>query len=243
MGISKDKQQQLRAAKGEKGKKKIREERRATRAGRAQASLAAAGGLSIRTTNVANFSNQQQLVFRYRSNATNSALSALGTGAVHGLPASSCSPASQAQPAAITPRPHSNPSRQTFSARIAAAAARRPRGRHHKRSWVPSQKERLSRRETFREFTGLPLAALGVGHNLGGSVAPDIVGNWPAEVLGKELLGSDDEEEEDMEDDDDDDDDGDDEEMKDGDYDSEIYDSDGNEWASLGVNMKEGISL
>lgn len=149
---------------------------------------------------------------------------------------------SQAPPNDNNSRPHAT-SQQPFAARIAAVAARRIGGRHHRRSRVPSQKERLSRRSVFRDLTGVPLAALGLGHNLGGSVAADIVGNWPSEVLGEELLGSDDEEEEDMEDDDEgteDVEDDDDEEMADVGYDSDIYDSDGNEWAALGVNMKEG---
>lgn len=90
------------------------------------------------------------------------------------------------------------------------------------------------------------MAALGIGHDLRGSVAADIVGNWPSEVLGEELLGSDDEEEEDMEDDDErteDIEDDEDKEMTDVGYDSDIYDSDGNEWAVLGVNMMEGRPL
>ncbi|KAJ8067536.1 hypothetical protein OCU04_004877 [Sclerotinia nivalis] len=148
--------------------------------------------------------------------------------------------AAESQTAAAASRLRAvGPQRPSFNQRIAAAVARHTPGRHrHKRAHQPHQKQRLSQRERFRELTGLPLGNLSLGHNLGGSVAPDIVGNWPAEVLGEELVGSDEEEEEDMEDDDDEDYDEDDDMEDVADYDSEIYDSDGNEWASLGVNMK-----
>lgn len=101
----------------------------------------------------------------------------------------------------------------------------------------------MSRRSIFRELTGVPLAAFGLSHNLGGYFAADIVDNWPSEVLGEELPDSDDKEEEYMEYDDEgveDVEDDDDEEMVDVGYDLDIYDSDGTEWAAFGVNMKEG---
>ncbi|KAF7920583.1 uncharacterized protein EAE97_011476 [Botrytis byssoidea] len=231
MDITKEKQQQPRAAKAQKGKKAVREERHATRAARGQAAPAAAPGVSFATPS-ANLPTEQELVFRPRVTLSNTASSSsFGTNPAPGSAlAPSTTQVSQADNA--TP-PTPNAYRAPFAARIAAVAARRPNGRHHKKSRVPSQKERLSRRAAFRELTSVPLAALGIGLNLGGAIAPDIVGNWPAEVLGDELLGSDDEEEDDMEDDDD-------EEMEDIQYDSDIYDSDGNEWAALGVNMKEG---
>ncbi|TGO16567.1 hypothetical protein BTUL_0026g00190 [Botrytis tulipae] len=239
----KERQQQLRAAKGAKGKKVIREERRAARAG---SSLAQGSSSSSSATappfgaSTVDFSAQQQLVFRPRVTATDPAVSTLAaSAAASGFAVPSTN---QALPADDASRSNAA-SQQPFAARIAAVAARRTGGRHHRRSRVPSQKKRLSRRSVFRDLTGVPLAALGLGHNLGGSVAADIVGNWPSEVLGEELLGSDDEEEEDMEDDDEateDIEDDDDEDMADVGYDSDIYDSDGNEWAALGVNMKEG---
>ncbi|KAF7898112.1 hypothetical protein EAF00_004558 [Botryotinia globosa] len=210
MDITKEKQQQLRAAKAQKGKKAMREERGATRAARGQGAPAAVPGVSFATPS-ASLPTEQELVFRPTV-------------------APSTTQVSQADNA--TP-PTPNAYRAPFAAKIAAVAARLPNGRHHKRSRVPSQNERLSRRAAFRELTSVPLAVLGLGLNLGGTIAPDIVGNWPAEFLGDELLGSDDEEEDNMEDDDV-------EEMEDVQYDSDIYDSDGNEWAALGVNMKEG---
>ncbi|KAF5876893.1 uncharacterized protein Bfra_001248 [Botrytis fragariae] len=244
----KERQQQLRAAKGAKGNNVIREERRAARAGicepntisklqtLAQDSSSSAAGSSFGVT-TADLSAQQQLVFLTAPNASPSTLDASVAVVSFATPSTN-----QAPPADNASRSHAT-SQQPFAARIAAVAARRTGGRHHRRSRVPSQKERLSRRIVFRDLTGVPLAALGLSHNLGGSVAADIVGNWPSEVLGEELLGSDDEEEEDMKDDDEgieDMEDDDDEEMPDVRYDSDIYDSDGNEWAALGVNMKEG---
>ncbi|TGO50035.1 hypothetical protein BOTNAR_0408g00110 [Botryotinia narcissicola] len=239
MNITKEKQQQLRAAKAQKGKKAMRE-RRATRAARGsmipgQAAPAAAPGVSFATPS-AHLPAEQELVFRPRVTPSNTASSS--SFGINAAPGSDLTPSTtQVSQADNGTPPTPNAYRAPFAARIAAVAARRPNGRHHKRSRVPSQKKRLSRRTAFRELTSVPLAALGLGLNLGGTIAPDIVGNWPAEVTGDELLGSDDEEEDDMEDDDDDDDD---EEMEDVQYDSDIYDSDGNEWAALGVNMKEG---
>ncbi|KAF7954129.1 hypothetical protein EAE96_005261 [Botrytis aclada] len=245
MDITKEKQQQLREAKAKKGKKAVREERRATRAGRGQRLPAPAADVSFGEPS-ANFSTEQEFVFRPRGDlkpphrlhhdTLNPLDSSSGIGAA---PGSSLDPSTtQVSQADTATLPTPSAYRKPFAARIAAVAARRPNGRHHKRSRVPSQKERLSRRAALRELTSVPLAALGLGLNFGGTIAPDIVGNWPAEVLGDELLASDDEEEDDMEDDDDDDDE--DEEMEDVQYDSDIYDSDGNKWAALGVNMKEG---
>ncbi|TGO36223.1 hypothetical protein BHYA_0131g00010 [Botrytis hyacinthi] len=210
----KERQQQLRAAKGAKGKKVIREERRAARAALAQGSSSSVAGPSFGAATF-DFSAQQQLVFRPRVTATDPAASILFSSAAAGDFAAPST--NEAPPADDASRSHAV-SQQTFAARIAAVAARCTGGCHNRRSRVPNQKERLSRRSVFRDLAGVPLAALGLGHNIGGSVAADIVGNWPSEVLGEELLGSDDEEEEDMEDDDD--------EMADVGYHSDIYDSD-----------------
>ncbi|KAB8288456.1 hypothetical protein EYC80_010121 [Monilinia laxa] len=193
MGISKEKRERLRAAKGQKGKKMIKEERRATRAVHAPA------------TNPRSFVRSP-------------------------TPPAAAAPS---QPDTTSSLPQAKAPQASFSARIADAAAQTP-GRHrHKRASAPSQTERLSKRETFRELTGIPLANLGLGLSLEGSIAPDIVVNWLAEALGEELRDSDDEEEdEDMEDDDED------EGIEDQRYDSEVCDSYGNEWAALGVKMK-----
>ncbi|KAG4033922.1 hypothetical protein MFRU_004g04180 [Monilinia fructicola] len=239
MRFTKEKQEQLRAAKEKKGKKVIQEERRAHRAVRAQESMSAAA--AVNPADTAPFAASQVLQPGRR------AIQSRGSSG-HQLsrlyPQPHCC---RPVPASYNfPCPTTKAHQASFSERIVAAAAKTP-GRHrHKRASAPSQSERLSKRGTFRELTGLPLANLGLGLNLGGSIAPDIIGNWPAEALGKELYGSDDDEDEDMGDDGDDDDDDDDddedededEEMENQGYDSEVYDSDGNEWAALGVKMK-----
>ncbi|TEY32465.1 hypothetical protein BOTCAL_0729g00010 [Botryotinia calthae] len=189
-------QGQLRAGKGVKGNRAIREERRAAQAvlsgnersancsaAQAQGSSAAAADSFFGAT-TAEHSAQQQLVFRPRVTDTNPVTST--SGATAGTDSFIAPSTNQAPQADNFSRPSTTTFQQAFSARIAAVAARRTGGRHHKRSRVPNQKE----------------PAFGLRHNLGGSVAADIVGNWPSEVLGEELLGSDDEEEEDMEDDD-----------------------------------------
>ncbi|EMR88383.1 hypothetical protein BcDW1_3006 [Botrytis cinerea BcDW1] len=248
----KERQEQLRAAKGVKGKRVIIEKKRAARAGKcesrsssklhtlAQGSFAAAADSFFGAITSEN-SVQQQLVFLPRVTASNLATSNFGATAGTG---SFVAPSSnQAPQTDNSSRPSTTTSQQAFPARIAAVAARRTGGRHHKRSRVPNQKERLSRRSIFRELTSVPLAAFGLSHNLGGYVAADIVDNWPSEVLGEELPDSDDKEEEYMEYDDEgveDVEDDDDEEMVDVGYDLDIYDSDGTEWAAFGVNMKEG---
>ncbi|KAF7908769.1 uncharacterized protein EAF01_004524 [Botrytis porri] len=243
----KERQQQLRAAKGE-GKDEfislqfsgVTKKELMYYAALVQSFPSSSAADSSFGATTADFSAPQQLVFRPRVTATTPAASNFSDSVASGGFAATST--SQAPPADNASRLHAT-SQQPFSARIAAVAARRTGGRHHKRSRVPSQKERLSRRSVFRELTGVPLAALGLGQKIGGSVAADIIGNWPSEVLGEELLGSDDEEEEDIEDDEEeaeDVEDNEDEEMVDVGYDSDIYDSDGNEWAALGVNMKEG---
>lgn len=108
----------------------------------------------------------------------------------------------------IAAAPRSRPRAKTSRKNSAAPAARRTGGHHHKRASVPCEKERLSRRQTFRQLTGIPLANLGLGLEIGGSIPPDLIRNWPSQWLGEELdEPSENEEEEDDEEDDDEEDD------------------------------------
>ncbi|QSZ36837.1 hypothetical protein DSL72_006720 [Monilinia vaccinii-corymbosi] len=218
--IPKEKREQLRSEKEKRGRRAVKEKRRVARAVRAQKeSIPTAAAMSFEP----NVSNQQEMVIRTRATANNSP--AFNSG----LTVSAGAAAARGEPATASPLPRANARRATSSARIAAAVVNLSRGRHHKRASVPSQKERLSRRDTFRKLTGLSLASLELGLNVGGSVAPDIDDDWPAKVLGEELRSSDDEEDVIMEEDDDDDD-----EMEDQDLD--IYNSNGL-WSALGVNI------
>ncbi|KAI9647864.1 hypothetical protein NHQ30_004252 [Ciborinia camelliae] len=210
---SNEKMEQLRA-----GRKKRKKGGRAVRVAQARGSTPAAafGAFGANTTS----SDQQRLATRGPASITSFTSTSVPSGA-------------QPQVAATTSGlPASAPEKDSFKQKI-SAIARAAQGRHRHKRTQPNQEERLSRRQNLRNFTNLPLASLGLGYNLGGAVAADIVDDWPAEFLGEELRDSDDEKEEIMEDDYEDDD------MEDQDYDSEVYDSDGNEWAALGVNMKE----